>query len=85
MVSHDHGSAVGHHTPSVSHQHPASGGLYIGLIVLQRIVLRQTPKWSIKIMISFLIDLPFNRVFYGKGFKLTIINKSLRHFKNLWG
>ena len=45
MVSHDHWSAVGHHTPSVSHQHPASGGLHIGLTVLQGIVLRQTPKW----------------------------------------
>ena len=44
MVGHYDGSTVSNHAPGVSHQHPASRGLHIGLIVLQGIVLRQTPK-----------------------------------------
>ena len=44
VVGDNDGSGVSDHTPGVSHEHPTCRGLHISLIILQGIVLGQTPE-----------------------------------------
>ena len=44
VVGDDDRSGVSDHTPGVSHEHPTCRGLHISLIILQGIVLGQTPE-----------------------------------------